>query len=435
MDTTITSSVSFKTPALSLTSLGFIFSLILAVFAPISTSVAQVSLYAVLLFFMLSGDWQRKLEFLRHPIVLTALAIFVWLFVGALYSEAGIAAGVRAALKYDKLLLVWCLMYFLAGNSRRQKMIFMAAATGILANLVAIYLNFLVLPTNWQIVFSCPFKPNPFLPAPHNPGLITFIFMILAFSSYVIAMHTLSLKKRYGLYALAALALIADVYLTDSRTGYLIGFMLMLFYALYYYRWKGLAYVAIAMALLFGGAYKVSKVFHDRVNSAVVNGYHFAAHTGTGNSSTELRLTFYKATINILREHPSRLLFGFGTGSAPVVSQAYFQEHPQTTEFKMQSFVNPHNQFLFFLLENGIVGLALLIAFIYFIFTRIDYQDRPWSWVIFTVAVTFVVGSMLNSWLHDFSVSVSFVTYIGILFSRYARKEGIGISHFQNLQS
>lgn len=170
--------------------------------------------------------------------------------------------------------------------------------------------------------------------------------------------------------------MVSEIFLNSSRTGYVMEFFVLLF--LLFQARKVLTMFGILsfIIVLFGGAYLLSPIFQQRVDIAVTN----VAHYTEGKSNTTsvgYRLYFYETSYDILKKNPVDLIFGHGSGSYKTVTQHYFNQlSDKNPNFAYSNFPNPHNQYILFLFENGIIGLLLFYFPIYTLALRNDTTNH-----------------------------------------------------------
>jgi O-antigen ligase len=90
-------------------------------------------------------------------------------------------------------------------------------------------------------------------------------------------------------------------------------------------------------------------------------------------------------------------LFGHGTAAYPVLAKAHF-----TDPFWCSVVcVHPHNQFVFFLFEQGLVGLALFLWFVFAMARQAWREDTPRRALMLGFLAILIVSNMTHSsfWL------------------------------------
>ena len=402
----------------ALNKLGFFACIMLGFWSSVAVAGGAISMSAVLICFLLSGDWHKKSQLLRHPLVWAALILFVWIMIGVLYSAGNWPHSLRIALKYDKLLLIGCVIYFIGESQCRFYWMLAGLIAGVFLNLLAIYLNYFFLPQNSAIAFV-----RASWPSAQGHGQFALFTLIFSFS-FLAAATSLKLPKkwRYALLIIGLLALIAEIFLNSSRTGYVMEFVVLALLLLQARKLSIFIGLIMAIVLLFGAAYYFSPIFKNRINVATDD---FSSYTkGESNTtSVGLRLNWYQTSAEILLQNPSRLIFGYGSGSYRTVSKDYYaQLQDKNPNFEYQSFPNPHNQYILLLFENGILGLCWLFAFLYIVWHYGKSLPYLWRCTIWVTLIGMTVNMLFNAALMDFSPSIVFISVIAFLSSHPARK-------------
>lgn len=391
--------------------LGFVCCILLAFFSVISTAGGAISMGCVYICFLLSGCWKDKINLLKHPMVWASLLILIWVFMGITYSVGSWHQGFEIAGKYHKVLLIWCILYFVHGNRRCFMWLMGALIAGVLVNLVAIYFNYFILPPDSPIRFMTSNWPSA-----QSQGSFALFTVVFAFLFIKLAFNQGHTKRwRCLCLAIGLVALYAEVFLNHSRTGYVSELIVILYFMLQLKnRWKILA-VAVCIPVLFGSAYWLSPVFKQRVNQAYFSVSKFQSGK-TNTTSVGVRLYFYQTSLHILLDQPQYLIFGHGSGSYQALTERYNNHRiDKNPNFNYISFTNPHNQFLLFLLENGVVGLGLFLFFLLIIWRYGLILPDTLRILTHVALVSMTVNMCFNATFMDFITSMPFVVLVGLL--------------------
>jgi O-antigen ligase len=129
----------------------------------------------------------------------------------------------------------------------------------------------------------------------------------------------------------------------------------------------------------------------------------------------EPRITRWKATLEIIKGSP---IIGYGLGSEKkLLKEKYFQEklfNSYLNEF------NTHDEYLSFLLKNGIIGLALFLYVLYFGFADAWHKKDP-MFLSFMILVSIVC---ISENLLDLNKGIFFYAFF---FSVFLAKRKAGI--------
>jgi O-antigen ligase len=156
----------------------------------------------------------------------------------------------------------------------------------------------------------------------------------------------------------------------------------------------------------------VSPLARDRIALAVDEWRN--ASTQTYKTSMGMRAVMYENTLAVVHGQPwlGTGTGGFGQAYAEVVKDKY-----TGTDWRAETTVDPHSQYLFFLAEQGIVGLMAFLAFI--IAALVDRGDGTRARI---VAVGMLLGwcatSLLSSHFKTFSEGHLLALVLGAMLAR-----------------
>jgi O-antigen ligase len=221
-----------------------------------------------------------------------------------------------------------------------------------------------------------------------------------------------ALARRWRLAAIAAavLLMLNIAFVTPGRSGYLALVVMLAVMAAFSLRsWRG-ALVAAVLAALFAVAIGLSPLARDRIALAL-NEWNNAAALAQP-TSMGIRATAYENTLEIVRERP---LLGTGTGGFGAAYGAHVKD--KYTDWRVLPMADPHNQYLFFLAEQGIFGL---VAFLVFIAAGLADRGDGTRWRV--VAVALLLGwcatSMLSSHFKVFAEGHFISLMLGAMLAR-----------------
>lgn len=370
---------------------------------PISVALDNVFLGLAVLLWIASGPTRADISRLRdHPLVLAAIVLFALCVVGLFYGDGTAESGLMYLKKYlDLLLIPVFVLLFRDASSRRAGI--RAFEVAMLLTLVASYLLAIgVLP------WTKPFTANVI------SGATAFKLQIahgtfMAFASYLFAerARTGTSSAARVLWGIACgLAAVNVLFMVSGRTGYLVLFALAMVFCWRMLGAKGLIAAMGALVITIALAMSGSNSFSDRVRLAGSEARAWEYGAGIGTSIGE-RLNFYTTTARIIREDP---LFGVGLGGFP---EAY---RLQTEGTKIVPTLNPHNQYLLFWAQLGLIGLAAFLLLLWSLW-RYSRRLREGSFeraVAQGLLATAIIGSMVNSFLLDHTEGLFFAWMAGL---------------------
>jgi O-antigen ligase len=325
---------------------------------PIKTSVSNVLLALMLLAWVLAGQYRKRWADIRsHPITLPALAMYGLVVLGTTYSPADFAQIANHLNKYSKFLIMLICLSLLTEAVWRERCrkAFMFA------------MAFVIVSTYANIWFQLPWSSTqtPGWGYGHTvvkdyifQGICTALFVLMALT---VAVGAAGVRARYFWGGIAALAAFSCTHLLAGRTGVLALGMALFVYAVTLVKSR-LGWVIVpSAAILFG---LVMLVPGAGVQKSYLALQEFEQHKklvdpgaeGILESSTGARLTMWKLS---LREIAQRPLLGAGTASYHGLAENYLQDERACSV----ACVHPHNQFLFFGVEYGLVGLLAFVLY------------------------------------------------------------------------
>lgn len=210
--------------------------------------------------------------------------------------------------------------------------------------------------------------------ASQDPNYIAYAF----FFAFAIFLDGLFAKKRIIRKIICAICLIVILYcalLTGSRGSWISITAIVIVYSFSKYgrNWKTFLLTAILIiAVIYIYPLILQLLPNDLARRFT---YEHLMHNNGSN-----RLEIWKTTINILKESPLQVIFGFGTGSSvSVVGRA------------------THNYFLQLLLEEGIIGLILFISFSVYWIKNLIKQHSTISLCVFVACIVMSFTLSVNT--------------------------------------
>ena len=351
----------------------------------LATSRSLFSLAGVLVFagLLLEGQWRDKWLLLKKNVpALAVVAMVAWFYASAWWTEATPNTWERASNVHWKLLLIPAVV-LLIQDERWRNRCWTGFGAGVLVLLAHVYaLVFMVLPwTSTQ-------NPDEVFYNPLPQSLALTIFCAGCLSEFF---TTSSRAKKIGLTVTFVLASFAVLNISEQRLGYLMwlaGCLTVVFIQLKksprLRAWSLLAFLVFCV-LIFMSNEKMQNRFGLAIQE--IQNYHFENdYTSVGS-----RLHMWYSSAGFIQQAP---LLGHGMGAYPVVSEAHFQD----PDMCLHGCRHPHNQYLFYTVEFGLIGLALLMFVLYQSFLK-HRSMSPESTMPLVVLVVFVLSSLVETTL------------------------------------
>ena len=371
--------------------------LVSLLFSPPLTNMAELLL--VLLVCFSSELRVRVARACRQPMVIGALAFYVVLSIGVLYSMGNQSMALSMWGGWRKLLLLplsVALFDNVRWKSRLAMTLVVVASVCALASWIGMLLD--------KGVYLYP------------PGIIVrnhatqgMLFAVAAFTAATFAVRETA--GRRGLLVVSALLLVANVvFVTPGRSGYVVLLVCGLIWAV----WllfadrrpsMRLALVILLVQIAVIVAMVLSPVARQRIEMGVKEMQTYQqARTET---SMGVRMFFWKNTLEMIRERP---VFGYGTGA---FEDAYRHQVVNRSGVAATVTSDPHNQFLKIAAENGLTGLAVFIVFL--LSALYQRPSNPYRVLGLGVLAAWCATSLFNSHFSTFSEGLFFYLWVGAM--------------------
>lgn len=351
----------------------------------LATSRSLFYLAGVLVFagLLLEGQWRDKWRLLKHNApALTVVALVAWFYGSSWWTQATPSTWERASNVHWKLLLIPAVV-LLIQDERWRNRCWHGFGAGMLVLLAHVYaLVFMDLP--WISTQ----KPDEVFYNALPQSLALTIFCAGCLSEFF---KTPSRAKKLLLTVAFVLASYAVLNISQQRLGYLmwlVGCLTVVFIQLKgspkLRTWSLLAFLALFVAVFLSNE-KMQNRFGLMVEE--IQNYHFENdYTSVGS-----RLHMWYSSVGFIQKAP---LLGHGMGAYPVVSEAHFQD----PKMCFHGCRHPHNQYVFYAVEFGLVGLGLFLLMLYQAWSR----QRAWepdSTMPVVVLLLFTLSSLVETTL------------------------------------
>lgn len=374
------------------------YSLIAAYFSiPWTLAGANITLLCLVLAWVLAGGWRQHWDVARSSAVTyPLLAMYALILLGAIYTTAPWRVVFDHWLKYDKLLLMVIAITLLAQDEKTRERCWTAFTLAALFTLASSYLS---------IWWRLPWSRGQTLGWGGDHSVFkdyitqSVLMALLMLRGLYLGLRSQVSWKRWAWLTVAALAFVCNTQLLYGRTGYVATAVAVLAFVLAMVpvrRW----WMALGLvALLLGLAVLLSPTIVPRV----ALGLKELGEVPETTTSIGPRLYFLHYGLDLFFQKP---LLGWGTGAY----HGEFCRIATTPEWCAAGSFHPHNQFLFFMIEHGLLGLAAFSA----VFVAALWQARGMERLDRAAAIAFIgvafVGSLTHSgiWLANEGLAYCF---------------------------
>lgn len=354
-------------------------------FSPPVAVLLELTLFASMLAF--PALRLRLWRALRQPVAAMAIAFWLVVTLGLLYTEGPSGESFNIWLSWRRILLLVAAFALFDEPAAKRQLVWtfvIVAAACAAASYAGLLFHFTF------------YKYEPGITV-RNHATQGMFFTVAAFASVLLLKVENPLAVRLALVA-AAVALLANaVFITPGRSGYVV--VAVLAAALVWARpsaapMRRLAW-ASAATLLALAVLASSPVVRERVAQGVDEALTYREKT-EGFTSIGLRVAFLRNTLELIAERP---VIGYGTGAFEVAYTRHVQGRPGMEGMPTH---DPHNQFLKIAAEHGLIGLAVFLALLAAAF-RQRGAPPPYRLLGLGVLAAWCATSLFNSHFSTFA--------------------------------
>jgi len=370
-------------------------------------SLAKLPLFilglVVLVTGLLRGASADKLHKLWSAhLILAAIAMFA---LSLLWTQASTPAALTAFVKHSKLIEVVLIVSLI--RTRREALL----ALGVFLAGQA----FLVL-SSWIMVagYRVPWATSDIRTQFKSVVFGTYINQTLIFAgSAAVFWHLRSYwpKLQWIFSAIAFLAVINVLFFQEGKTGYIAALTVLTLAAMWQIPFKWRFGVLVMAPLLLGlMVYAGSAKVQDKVDQIIHESQNYS-QLGKKESSSGIRLYAWKRSVLAIAEKP---LSGYGVGSWTLAATHLNQS--DTDNFFLDNGVsNPHQEFLLWGVELGVVGLLLFLTWMASLLRDVWQFADPVKQASISVIAVMAVGCLFNCSLYDAAIGDFFCITLGLL--------------------
>jgi len=379
------------------TQLSAVFACIACLMLPVSISGTDIACILSFVTLLASGQFKKKIQFLsQQPLVWLSLSVYAVVIVGCLWGQVPWHYRGIVLHKYIKLLYIPFLLLIFR-QEKWQKHSINAFILGISINVVASYAKAAGLLPHW-----------------HRAATEMFIFhiyasYITAFAIYLVGHRLLFTKTNRLLHAsLLTLFIGYEFFINISRAGYLITLLLFAMLMFQKYDWKkALTIFVVSSAGFIFILHHFSHTFNNKIQQTSTS-FNEYSHV-TKDTSWGFRLQFAKFSAGLIKERP---LLGHGTGSFKYL---FDKIGHNTIPGWTGSLNTPHNDYLLFAVQFGLIGLAILLYFFYRAFMLTIKLDTQRKQIGQALVVSFMISCCCNAMLYTTVVGHFFILMACVL--------------------
>lgn len=376
--------------------------IIAAIAAPVSTAITSAACMAMLLTWLMSGQvWQSLKISARQPAGKMLLLFFAWLIISSLSADTDWTDKISTLSSWKKLFYTFVLLGLFYPTQWKARFVYYYLTAMSLAAVIAVILWLLDIQVSSNREIGI-FMSN------HSSQSLAFVVAVLC--CIFLLKKSLSQQKKYLLVGMMVLFLFNIFFISPSRSGYLALPVAAVFAIANLYGYKKLPHILgiIATALLL--VVLTSSTVQQRIKVGWEEKTNY--QTSEEVTSIGIRVIFAQNTWELIQQKP---LLGYGTSSFKSVYSPYAAAKYQ--DWRGDSASDPHNQYLFVWLENGLIGLLIFLAYIYTAI-RQGATQQPYGAMGASVLVAIAVVSLFNSNFKTFPEGHLLAFFVGCLLAQ-----------------
>lgn len=376
----------------------------------ISVALDNTLLAVVAASWLLAGNWYETWRHARaNAVALAALGLFALLALGALYGERASGDASGYLLKYLDLAFIPVFAGLLRDAALRRRAIYALAASLVV-----------VLAISYWTAAGMPVA-KPLLGSPGDPVAFKQYLthgILMAYGAFLfteLALTESSRGRRVFWFALALAAAVNVLFMTQSRTGYVLLGVLATYEGWRLLRWRGRTLGLAAAAAVVATLVLIPGPFQQRLGLAP-DGQAPSLASQYARASNAERLELYRTSLAIIREHP---FLGVGTGGFP---KAYADKSGNAGGAAGR---NPHNEYLHIAVQIGLPGLLVLLCLFWAHWRGAPRLASPLEEHLARgIVLAIGIGSLFNSLLLDHTEGLLYAWLTGVLFGGLKSESG-----------
>jgi O-antigen ligase len=313
-------------------------------FSPFLSNVIEITLLGLFIF---NKDLRTRFwQFKNQPLLLASGLFICLLSVDCLYSVAPLKETLESLWGWRKILLLPLGLVLFNDPLWKNKFAYSLMTFVGIVSLFCVLFYLLKLNVRGEL-------PGVLIRNHATQGMIFSVTLFLMGMILLFKKHVLPIRSTWIL-GLILPILIALIYITPGRSGYL-AFVVVTVYLGYLLFREKLYKMLSVVFLLSSTLLLTSPLVRDRIELGIKEMQHVDPAT-IESSSMGMRMAVWKNTIELIQDRP---LLGFGTGS---FEAAYSQKIKDNPEWEKNILHDPHNQFFKIWAEMGIFGLMVFLS-------------------------------------------------------------------------
>lgn len=356
---------------------------------------------------IVEGNFRDKFGVLRQSSLLKPfILLFTFVIIG-LAMSGDMTEGLNIFKKY----CYWFTIIVIATTLKKEHLntIITAFLAGLFVSEMVAYSAFFEI---WIYKNTLPQNPTPFMNHIDYSVYLGFASVLILNRIFIKNYN----KWQKLILILLLLMTLGNLFIIGGRTGqFALVFTLVVFFILHFnVRLKAIVLGLLTIIVIYSVAYNFSETFHQRV-TASKNEIQKALE-GNFRSSWGIRLAYWELTYHILKEDP---LLGVGLGDYKhafkhVLDSKKLDKYNNIYNDLIEN--HSHNQYLMMVAQMGLLGLFVMIYFLYKLFAvSVKIDDRGFRYLFILFLVFYSISFLAEPlWYKQFPRTL-WILFIGLL--------------------
>jgi O-antigen ligase len=370
-----------------------------------SPPVAVLGWIVMLVAFLASGQAvERVRRAMQQPTARAAVVMFVFVAIGCLWATVPWPQRLGVVWDWRKFLLIVILLGLFDDRLWKLRLAAVFVGACFVGAIATFVLNIPAVHARTGIEASQLLR---------NHGTQSLAFGVAAYICLWIATDGTRIARERLTWGVAGTVILAStIFITTARSGYLAVAILAAVFVGTRFRGRQVLIAGVVAIVAVAALFASSTTLRNQVNRAVTEWRE--ATVSPVYTSMGARVTMYLNTAEIVEQHP---WIGVGTGGYEEAYRQHIDGKYQKDDWRGFVTADPHNQYLFFQVELGIMGLLLFVWYLWR--TAFDRGDRDmWRWVAVGTLLAWAASSLFSSHFKTFAEGHLFVVFVGAMLAR-----------------
>ena len=367
---------------------------------------------AVITIYSLKANYANQTDSIIRPrqTVYAVCLALIWLVATLIWTESTTQAALIQIMRYFRILTI-PIVFLLIRTPDQAIKIIKVWVIGQVFVVVCSYLLWIGVPVPWASNYTADIDLTPFTSTLEQPIMNTIMFSVVW-----------NFRERFYQYwgkglvrLILALTLFEVLFIMIGRTGILCMLMVLTIMLLEIMNKKYRVFIMIFPFIFFTAIYQMSSKIEQRTQEVIADVIKYK--NGDHNTSQGNRIEFSKRSIQAIIERP---IIGYGAGSWPIAYKLALRG-----ENGKEGADNPHQQFLLWFVEGGVVAFILLVNLFYSILRDSLQLSFSAKKTLRSILIILLITSMMNCPLHGAGMSEFFCLIIALMMSFTKRSDNL----------